>query len=574
LAEETKLSREEILELEKLRREQTPITTTGTFHGDLSRLATKYGVEKEWLVSRAGNMGFFQPRDDNSFIDNFFGKAINDILAGPLGEGVLGGLPSFAYKKIIATPKEAEAMDELRGVVNKYKSNKDKTIEFLASWVGPARYIKLLKGLNISNKAKAAATVGGVGLETAARAAMAAKTGEELTDASIVAAAPLAIEAVARAAGIPIRVAAIVLKGASRRGAQLSILTSREGARRGRGIQTPAQRKLSARAEEFKAKLGAGREELSKLREKAKLVPAADRTKLSGDLARVEKITGDIKLKLARDLGTVRDRAVNISRTPKIERQITTLKNNAANISNTRKFNKNKFDLNELRIKEKFNNIELERVARESSVTNPAALKMLREELGKARKADAGKLKVELSNLRRKYLTGDQNLNKQLKSGQKQLNKLGDLRGKAKVVDSASSRKLGEEARVREKMVSQLETRAKSAKRGQAATRSQENLRTRLGREKTLTMNAASTRKALEKINKLEKSKSISSYLKQLAEGAKFGAQGLALTHSRLLRHDPGYKKHVLGIERRETGGELTPEERSELKQLRIEQSK
>ena len=119
--------------------------------------------------------------------------AINSVL----GEGVLGGLPSFAYKKLAASKIEEKAMDELRPIVERYKPKFQQAAEVVAS-IYPAG--KLFQAATAPGKLTKAVGVAGLAAESGTRAAVKAPAGEEAKEFAVGTALPLAGGAVGAAA--------------------------------------------------------------------------------------------------------------------------------------------------------------------------------------------------------------------------------------------------------------------------------------------------------------------------------------------------------------------------------------
>ena len=167
---------------------------------DIGRISAKYKVDPETLKSRQIGMGYYpeEERQKNLSEGKHFkhlGTAASATVNSIVGEGLLGGLPSYITKKMGDDNEEA-AMDELRRAVDHHKKGPDVAIETLLSMAPAAMATKAIKGIGMADKATKAAQAGASIAESARAGVMESDSGRELKGAGLGGGIAAAVEAI------------------------------------------------------------------------------------------------------------------------------------------------------------------------------------------------------------------------------------------------------------------------------------------------------------------------------------------------------------------------------------------
>lgn len=185
-----------------------------TWEDDLDRLAKTHGVDKEWLRTQAQWQGYHPQEESDAQLDRgehgaHLAGAARASLGSVLGEGVLGGLPSWIRKKL-GTDQEEKALDDLRHAVDARKGMPTLIAEGV---VGGGPVMAASKALKLGKLGTAALNVG----DTAARTMMESDAGDEgeaaLKGGGIAAGAELATNVVLPALGRGIKKALPAIGG-------------------------------------------------------------------------------------------------------------------------------------------------------------------------------------------------------------------------------------------------------------------------------------------------------------------------------------------------------------------------
>lgn len=167
---------------------------------EIATISAKYDVPVETLKSRQIGMGYYPEHEAKKNIEEGkYGehllKAASSSVNSVLGEGLLGGLPSFVTKKL-ATDNEEKAYDELRSAVDKRKSGGQNAQELILSATPAVAGTKAIKALGMGGKYATPAAEAAVNIGEAARGAiMESNQGQEFDAAKMGAGIGAAFEA-------------------------------------------------------------------------------------------------------------------------------------------------------------------------------------------------------------------------------------------------------------------------------------------------------------------------------------------------------------------------------------------